>query len=92
MIALLIYRLRSKETSRFVPGGKVDSISFIFFLIPLATSIVLASDCWYIPIPTTCFPSPLKSVLVDAAPTSTLATSSRAIIDPSLALLRGNFL
>ena len=44
------------------------------------------------PIPTTCLPSPLKSVLVDAAPTSTLATSSNVITDPSFALLSGNFL
>ena len=84
--------LRSNETSKVVPGGKLGLSSFIFFLIPSATLIVLASDCWYIPIPTTCFPLPLNKVLVDSAPNSILATSDKVIIDPSGDLFKGKFL
>ena len=84
--------LLSKDTSKVVPGGKLGLSSFIFFLIPSATAIVFASDCWYMPIPTTCFPFPLNNVLVDSAPNSILETSDKVIIYPSLALLSGKFL
>ena len=75
-----------------MPGGKLGFSSFILFLIPLATAIVLASDCWYIPIPTTCLPLPLKRVLVDSAPSSILETSDSDITETYLALFRGRFL
>ena len=75
-----------------MPGGKLGFSSFIFFLIPLATVMVFASDCWYMPMPTTCFPLPLKRVLVDSAPNSILETSDKVMIEPSLALFRGRFL
>ena len=36
--------------------------------------------------------TPLNKVLIDSAPNSTLATSSKVITDPSFALLSGNVL